>query len=564
MSMKVMKASKFIFSNNSNALFYVLCITLLVIFNGGLSFTLQHQSEQDGLALVKQIQQQPSLDEQALINMAANTPFMLTPSKVPVYAKYFMSIQQQHYSYNKKSVVLYSWPVWYTYSYLFLLMDALLLIIVFGVRRFRFFKSSSMVTVTSKHQQADEKVQQTANTRSTNQALQHAFAESLRKSETPVPYNMFALVQCECHFDASTDLQATLKVLVAKDFVNTAEISIKLLTAGNLAITLVGVNTIEVQRCAQHLHQSIVSIASILAPRTLKQHIKLGVCHYHFGADQVMVYQLARSALTLSEQSFVKHYHQLALNCGHAKEDTINPITQRIEKQKLVILFQPVYELDSGAIIKHQVLVKTINKSNKQLLNQESVSQFYTQAEAMLFDQAVILQVKKLLLVEDIASVISINLHSKNWLNPDFWFWLSSHVSDLKNKHTLQFEINETDFLKNQSRLKSAFAVIAALNFNIVINDVRSNKNIFKFTQNKQVSGLNLAFELVHGVEQSHLQQNYVKGIVHVSKLLSLSVFASSIETRQELQHLKSVGISGAQGEYFTNLLPDFTQVAFH
>ena len=112
--------------------------------------------------------------------------------------------------------------------------------------------------------------------------------------------------------------------------------------------------------------------------------------------------------------------------------------------------------------------------------------------------------------------------------------------------------------------MQGAFAAIAALNCNIVIDDVRSSKNIFKFTLNKQISGLNLASELVHGIERSNSQQKYVRGIVHISRLLSLSVFALDVETPQELQLLKVIGISGAQGGYFSKLLPNYTQVAFH
>ncbi|MFP3458623.1 hypothetical protein R0J89_20450, partial [Psychrobacter sp. SIMBA_152] len=67
-----------------------------------------------------------------------------------------------------------------------------------------------------------------------------------------------------------------------------------------------------------------------------------------------------------------------------------NLVKQGIEKQKLAILFQPVYELDSGIIIKHHVLIKSSDKTNKQLFNQDYISQFYNEDEALLLDQAVV------------------------------------------------------------------------------------------------------------------------------------------------------------------------------
>ncbi|MFP3351181.1 EAL domain-containing protein [Pseudoalteromonas sp. SIMBA_153] len=548
-----MKASQSQFTNYASVLFYALCFMLFVIFNSGLNLVLQYQNKQTGIELAEQLQQ-PLVNKQQLL---VNTPFTLAPDKVSVYVKQ----QKQYFSSNSKGVLLYSWPLWYAYSDLFIIMNVFILVIIFAVRRAILLKTRVNNSMVLKRNQSDgyKKVCYTPKTMPSLSILKTA-----AKEQKTIGYNIFALIQCECHFDINTDLQATLKVLLAKDFTNTAVISVKLLTAGNFAFTLKGVSAIEKANCAKHLHQCMLNAAYILAPRVADESIKLGVCTYYSNADQVMVYQLARSSLTLSMQSRVKHYHQLALNCSHLKVADENLVKQGIEKQKLAILFQPVYELDSGIIIKHHVLIKSSDKTNKQLFNQDYISQFYNEDEALLLDQAVVMQVKKLLLIEKSSSVISIKLHPKSWFNSEFWGWLSKHMNELKSLHTLQFLINEADFLNNQDRLQTAFSAITALNFNIVIDEVRSSKSIFNFTHNKQIVGLNLAYELVHGIDHNYFQQKSVRGIVHIGKLLSLPVVASSVETYQELQFLKAIGVSTAQGGYFSGLLPDFTQVAFH
>jgi len=76
----VMKASKFHFTNYSNALFFALCIALLVIINSGLSLVLQHQNEQVGLKLAKQLQQ-PLANEKQL------KPLLIITSKAIHRAK---------------------------------------------------------------------------------------------------------------------------------------------------------------------------------------------------------------------------------------------------------------------------------------------------------------------------------------------------------------------------------------------------------------------------------------------------------------------------------------------
>lgn len=68
----------------------------------------------------------------------------------------------------------------------------------------------------------------------------------------------------------------------------------------------------------------------------------------------------------------------------------------------------------------------------------------------------------------------------------------------------------------------------------------------------------------MHSIEASTHQQSCVKNIVNACQLLNIAVFASDVETKQELQMLTILGVDAAQGFYFTQLLPDFTQTVFH
>lgn len=65
-----------------------------------------------------------------------------------------------------------------------------------------------------------------------------------------------------------------------------------------------------------------------IGAKNCTEHVKVGLCTYYSEADQVMVYQLAKSALTLSQQNRVKHYHQLALNYGHVQKLDRHSISQ--------------------------------------------------------------------------------------------------------------------------------------------------------------------------------------------------------------------------------------------
>jgi EAL domain-containing protein (putative c-di-GMP-specific phosphodiesterase class I) len=55
-----------------------------------------------------------------------------------------------------------------------------------------------------------------------------------------------------------------------------------------------------------------------------------------------------------------------------------------------------------------------------------------------------------------------------------------------------------------------------------------------------------------------------VRDIVAKAEQLNLGVYGVGVETQQELHTLKQVGVSAAQGFYFTEPLQEFTQVTLY
>lgn len=386
----------------------------------------------------------------------------------------------------------------------------------------------------------------------------------LSESSTAAAYNIFALIECHCHFDPSTDLEASFKILLAKNLPALNYISVKLLSAGNLAVTIKHIPIIKLELYIECLNFCALTICKKHQKHLTAKNVKIGLCNYRASANQTLVYQQAKSALTLSQQSPLQHCHRLGISHSRVNIFSNNQIIKSIKKNKFVIYFQPLFELDSGRILQHEVLIRVRGGANELLLANAGINQLDNDQDAFLFDQAIIIKVKKLLLADTSAAIISISLHPKNWFNKAFWQWLITQVSDFKIEHKLQFEINAADFFKYQIRLQGVLKIITKLNYQIIIDGIKSSDHIVQLVNYPQVLGVKLAYDLVHSIEASAHQQSCVKNIVNACQLLNIAVFASDVETKQELQMLTILGVDAAQGFYFTQLLPDFTQTVFH
>ncbi len=96
---------------------------------------------------------------------------------------------------------------------------------------------------------------------------------------------------------------------MVKGFKELSRVSVKLLSSGGLAITLENIPQAEIDTYTKRLHQTIYQASLPYRGDLSRKEIKIGVCNYRDGADQTIVYQLTKSALTLAKQSAWQHIH---------------------------------------------------------------------------------------------------------------------------------------------------------------------------------------------------------------------------------------------------------------
>ena len=558
---------------------YVIAFTLLLgIFNIMLGEVLHQKVHHTGGQLAKQVYDlklDVITERDVIAALAENHGFMLEPGEAPLHFSAFMAEESEVFSYKSVSLKLYHWPSWIVESYLFILLNLILIGVAVWSYRWWCVLFKNKLKAISSASQSDLPLTEA---RTVEDKIAGSDIDKSSQEHKQLPpenalttlyaiqnnYNhLFALFYCGQPFPHNIDLENHFKLVIVKGFKELSKISVKLLPSGGLAITLENISQTDIDNYMKRLHQIIFQTALVYRGDLSRKDVKVGVCNYRDGADQTIVYQLTKSALVQAKQSVWQHIQRIPFNYTRSIElaEGEDKLPDYITKKKFMLFFQPLFDLATGEMLQHEALIRIRHKSLGMLSARQFIPQLTNETAIVQLDQAVVEQVIKLLEAEPSSLTVSINVHSLNWFSRQFWLWFDKKMRSFKGSNKLQFEILEDDFYQHLPKLTSALNAIKAISGTVLIDNVTTSNKIGLLEPYKIVKGLKLGFELIHNIDSNLKQQKAVRQIVLQSTRINLPVYGVGVETQLELNTLKKLGVVAAQGFYFTEPLQEFNQV---
>ncbi|MEL0633064.1 EAL domain-containing protein [Pseudoalteromonas carrageenovora] len=540
---------------------------VVVSLNFLLNDALHKKIHTSGQQLVKQIYDlnlAPSINNEVLAALVKSEGFMLKPQVAVEHFKHLVSVEHDVFTYKTLSLSFYHYSAWVKQGYLFVLLN---LVIIGAACWFYCWWSLLKEAPTKAAQKALIKspklIKQKYEEGGVTKPLKNCELSSLY-GVSLASHSLFLLIECSCNFDKNSDKEASFKAAIVKGFPELKCVSVELLNSHYLGITLQNVPVAQLERYIDRVHKAVFLLCRNHQKTITRKNIKVGACNYRLGADKVTVYQLAKSALTLSQSSLLQHCHRLPLNHNQDTQLSSEQVIENIKKNKFILFFQPLFELSTGDILQHEALIRVRHSQHGLLAARYFINQHYSNQDALILDKAVIGQVKKLMLSEASALIVSINLHPNNWFNNEFWEWLPSQLTELKLNAKLQFEISEADFFAHRNSITKPLSIIRQSSSQLVIDNVKSSEKIASLVEHSEVCAIKLSYELVHLLNEKPDNQKQITKIVESARYLNLPVFTVGVETQKELFMLAKLGVVGAQGFYFSEPLQEFTHAVFH
>ena len=146
------------------------------------------------------------------------------------------------------------------------------------------------------------------------------------------------------------------------------------------------------------------------------------------------------------------------------------------------------------------------------------------------------------------GQLLFINLETASFFN--FLDGAGGEVFD-GHAQNVVLEITEHDMAQDGSAMKDAASQWRKLGMRLAVDDVVSGHDRLRHVLHIAPEFIKLNRELVSDCDKEHRRRTMVCSLVKMGQALGASTIAEGVETAQEMQVLKNLGLPAGQGYYF-------------
>ena len=228
----------------------------------------------------------------------------------------------------------------------------------------------------------------------------------------------------------------------------------------------------------------------------------------------------------------------------------ISDIRLAIDQGGIKCAFQPIYDAKTDEISKYEMLIRMLNKDGKiippnSFLPSIRHTQVYISLTAIVLQKAIdTLQIK-----EDIH--LCINLDIQDIINEDIMqllaFTFTGH-EELAKRITI--EVLEHEEITDFDRISKNINILKEMGLSIALDDFGSGYANFRYMINLDIDILKIDGSIVQNVDSDEAAYNIIKAIVEFARSMGMKTVAEQIETKEEFEAIKSLGVDFLQGYY--------------
>lgn len=230
-------------------------------------------------------------------------------------------------------------------------------------------------------------------------------------------------------------------------------------------------------------------------------------------------------------------------------------LRQGLERQELVVYYQPVVSLIDGRLIGFEALVRWRHPERGLLLPREFLSLAEETGLIIPLDRWVMRQACRQMrewqrdIPSDPPLTISVNLSPKQLLQPD----LVEVVEGILNETgldagSLKLEITETTIVETSQFTAGVFSNLQGLGVQLQIDDFGVGYSSLGYLSNFPINALKIDRTFVGKMSEDSNQLGIIQAIVTLTNRLGVGVIAEGVETQGQIDQLKDLGCEFGQG----------------
>ncbi len=249
-------------------------------------------------------------------------------------------------------------------------------------------------------------------------------------------------------------------------------------------------------------------------------------------------------------------FYAAAMTYKHNRHRTLeNSLREALQKDQLRVYYQPQIDLASGAVCGLEALLRWQHPEQGIVPADEFVPLseqigVITEMGQWLLNQAC--KTIKNCARQGLPEVtLAVNVSARELIQTDF----PDYVFDALQRHQLparqlELEITENVLMRDMELVASKLRRLSQRGVRIAVDDFGSGYSSLSYLQSLPLSTLKIDRSFISQIGDGNNRDSIVYAIIAMAKGLDLALVAEGVETRDQLEFLKTEGCPRAQGFY--------------
>ena len=243
------------------------------------------------------------------------------------------------------------------------------------------------------------------------------------------------------------------------------------------------------------------------------------------------------------------------------EQKIINAMEMAIQNKEFTLYLQPKYDIEKGTIIGAEALVRWISLENGFISPGDFIPVFENNGFVYEVDKFIWEEscryLRKWLDEGREVHPISVNVSRIDLYDPK----LVQHLVDLREKYQLpsqylELEITESAYTEDPEQIITITRQLREAGFVILMDDFGTGYSSLNMLKDIQIDVLKLDMGFLKSSDYSAKGGNILTAILKMAESLKMQTIAEGVETKEQVEFLKSIGCRYVQGFYYSKPLP--------
>lgn len=243
------------------------------------------------------------------------------------------------------------------------------------------------------------------------------------------------------------------------------------------------------------------------------------------------------------------------------EQKIINAMEMAIQNKEFTLYLQPKYNIEKGTIIGAEALVRWISQENGFISPGDFIPVFENNGFVYEVDKFIWEEscryLRKWLDEGREVNPISVNVSRIDLYDPK----LVKHLVDLREKYQLpsqylELEITESAYTEDPEQIITITRQLREAGFVILMDDFGTGYSSLNMLKDIQIDVLKLDMGFLKSSDYSAKGGNILTAILKMAESLKMQTIAEGVETKEQVEFLKSIGCKYVQGFYYSKPLP--------